>query len=254
MAKKPKKIQTDYTRGGRDVSNTAVPIWQNQLRGMDDYNANPQRYIDDYRDKYFTDTVVENDFMRDYNRAMSNAAARNYAGTQGGYSSAGQLAYDDTQRYQNDLARRVYEQGLDNAASMAQQHFNNLIQGANTAQNAYGAGKEYSDIEQYNNMVKQHNKFGNQLAGVVGGVGSVLSKIPNPWTQGIGAAMQIGGDLGSVDTSGVLGATRGAGSTGNLAGAFGGDNIYDSIAKGIIGTMDVKDKEKLRKQTAEGAK
>lgn len=213
MAKKAKKIQTDYTKGGRDISNTAIPLYQSNLQQMADYNNNPSARTDEYLDKYYTNTTAQNDFLREYNRAMADKTAQNYSATGGGYSSAGQRSYDDLQRYENKLASQLYDQGVANAAAMAQQDFNNLLNAGTSYHNAYGLGKDYSDIEQYNNMVKQNNKWYNQIGQVLPAVGSAIgSQFGGPVGSAIGGAIGSGlGGMMSVDTSDYFGA-QGAGS------------------------------------------
>ena len=234
MAKKAKKVQTDYTKGGRDISNTAVPLYQTNLQRIDEYNANPNAMTDANLEKYYTNTTAQNDFLRDYERSMANKTAQNYAATGGGYSSAGQRAYDDLQRYKSDEAARLYDAGVANAASMAQSYFKNLLNSNAAYHNAYSLGKDYSDIEQYNNMVDQNNKWYNQVGGIASGVGSVLSNIPNPYTQAIGAGLQLGGNMMSVDTSDYFG-SQGAGSgQGYGSGAQGG--MYGDISQGLAAT------------------
>ncbi|MCM1324137.1 MAG: hypothetical protein NC218_08240 [Acetobacter sp.] len=247
MAKVAKKIQTDYTTGGRDISNTAIPLYQENLGRVDQYLADPTSTIDKYLDKYYTNTSNESDFLRQYNRAMAGQTGRNYNATQGGYSSLNQMNYDDLQRYQNDLASRLRDYGVTSSAQLAQNYYNSLLAGNQTYNTAYGLGKDYSDIEQYNNAVKQHNKFLNQLGGMAGTLGTVAgAAVGGP----VGAAMgnALGSALGSTiqtDTSNVLGevgrATGGAntdlqkaglGMTGDelskikqaLASYFGGNN------------------------------
>lgn len=220
-----KKIQTDYTRGGRDISNTAIPLYQDTLRAMGDYNNNTQGYIDSYLDKYYgADTARNNDFLRNYNRAMSNRTASNYSATGGGYSSAGQRAYDDSQRYYNDLASRMYDQGVSTSAQMAQNYYNNLLNGAGIYHNAYGLGKDYSDIQQYNNGVKQNNSWTNQLGQNMGTIGGAIGSIWGPVGGMIGQAAgnAIGGAM-TVDTSGITGAGSSANSaTQDNSGLFAG--------------------------------
>lgn len=212
MAKKAKKIQTDYTKGGRDISNTAIPLYQTNLQQIADYNNNPSARTDEYLDKYYTNTTAQNDFLREYNRAMNNKTSQNYSATGGGYSSAGQRSYDDLQRHENDLASRLYDQGVANAEAMAQQDFNNLLQSNIAYHNAYGLGKDYSDIQQYNNMVKQNNKWYNQVGQVLPAVGSAVGSIWGPVGSAVGGAIGNGlGGMMSVDTSDYFGA-QGAGS------------------------------------------
>lgn len=207
MAKKAKKIQTDYTKGGRDISNTAIPLYQTNLQRIDEYNANPTAMTDEMLAKYYTNTPAQNDFLRNYQRAMSNTTANNYAATQGGYSSAGQQAYNDVQRAQNDFASRLYDTGIANSAAMAQQYFNNLLGSTDKFQQAYALGKDYSDIEQYNNMVSQNNKWYNQVAQALPAVGTAVGSMFSPAGAAIGGA--VGGALGSsfaTDTSDFFGA------------------------------------------------
>ena len=160
MGKTPKKIQTDYTTGGRDISNTAVPLYQKNLNLISEYNSDPTRTIDMYKNKYYTNTANQSDFLTDYNRAMTNKTNANYSATDGGYSSSGQRAYDDAQRYWNDRAARLEDYGVQSAASMAQNYYKNLLNANTDYDQAYNLGKEYSDIEQYNNLVKQNNRLG----------------------------------------------------------------------------------------------
>lgn len=204
MAKKAKKIQTDYTTGGHNISQTAIPLYQENLNMMADYNRNPDAERDRLLDKYYSaNNAYNQDFLRNYNRAMSGTTANNYAATGGGYSSSGQRAYDDMQRYQNDLASRLYDVGLSGASSMAQQYYNNLLQANPQYQSAYSLGKDYSDIEQYNNAVKQANR--NWLSNITGAVGGVMSAIPTPVTQGIGAGLGAVSQLTATDASDILG-------------------------------------------------
>lgn len=219
-----KKIQTDYTRGGRDISNTAIPLYQDTLRAMGDYNDNTQGYIDSYLNKYYTNTSSQNDFLRNANRTLANATARNYSATGGGYSSAGQRSYDDTNRYLNDRLARLYDQGINTSAQLAQQYYNNLLQGADKYHNAYGLGKDYSDIQQYNNAVKQNNSWTNQLGQNMGTIGGAIGSIWGPVGGMIGQAAgnAIGGAM-TVDTSGITGAGSSANSaTQDNSGLFAG--------------------------------
>lgn len=217
MAKKAKKIQTDYTKGGRDISNTAIPLYQTNLQQMADYNNNPSARTDEYLDKYYTNTTAQNDFLTEYKRAMANKTANNYSATGGGYSSAGQRSYDDLQRYENKLASQLYDQGVANAAAMAQQDFNNLLQSNTAYHNAYSLGKDYSDIQQYNNMVKQNNAWNNQVGQVLPAVGSAVGSIWGPVGSMVGGAIGKGlGGMMSTDTSDFFnsqkaGAGKGAG-------------------------------------------
>lgn len=214
MAKQPKKKQTDWTRGGKAISDTAIPLYQTNLGRIDTYLQDPTSTIDQYLNKYYTNTPAQNDFLRNYQRAMGNVTANNYAATTGGIASRNQMNYDDYQRYMNDYAARLRQQGIDSAYNMAQGYYGNLLNANNAYQNAYALGQPYSDVEQYNNMVNQLNK--NAWAGTVGSAGKVLSSIPTPWTQIAGAAMQGVGGAFSMDDS----ALRGMQGTANQYGLY----------------------------------
>lgn len=239
MAKMAKDTQTDYTRGGKAISDTAIPLYQTNLTRMDEYLENPQRSINTYLDTYFNpeSNATYSDFLRNYTRNMANTTAHNYSATGGGYSTSGQRAYDDQQRFQNDLASRLRQYGIDTASTLANRDFQNM-RGANADYNAaYQLGKSYSDIERYNNMVDQNNSFLNQLSGVASGAGKVLSAIPTPWTQAIGAALQVGGSLGGTDVS-HLASTLGAGAAQSAIGGVGSGDIYTNISQGLAATAN----------------
>lgn len=199
MAKQPKKKQTDYTIGGRDISNTAIPLYQSNLTRIDNFLEDPMAYQDKYLNKYFTDTPTQNDFLRNYTRTMGNATANNYAATNGGYASLNQMNYDDLQRNKNDEFARLYNQGVTSAYNMSNQDFINMLNANNSYNQAYHLGKEYSDVDQYNDMVDQLNS--NAWAGWVGDAGKVIGSIPTPWTMAIGGAMQGVGNAFSMDDS-----------------------------------------------------
>lgn len=229
-AKMAKKIQTDYTRGGHDISNTAVPYYQQALTNMNDYNTDPTQYIDKYL-KYYDDTASQSDLLRNYNRAMANATNRNYSATGGGYSSSGQRAYNDNQRYWNDLVARQAEQNTSAAAQLAQNYFSNNLAASDAYNKAYGLGKEYSDIEQYNNLARQNNSFGNQLRSIggqaLGTIGKGLSVIPGVGTA-VGAGLQLAG--GALSNS-AIDASSALGSTTSNSGMFG--SLGQDIGAGI---------------------
>lgn len=217
-----KKIQTDYTKGGHEISNTAVPYYKQALTNMNDYNADPTQYIDKYL-KYYDNTAQQSDFLTDYKRAMANATNRNYSATGGGYSSAGQRAYEDNQRYWNDEASRLSQANTSAAAQLAQNYFNNNLTASEAFNKAYGTGKEYSDIEQYNNIAKQNNAFGNQARQVGGqalsAAGSIIGAIPGVGTA-VGAGLGLlGAGLSNSSIDGL--ASAGLGSSVNNSGLFG---------------------------------
>ena len=190
MAKVAKKTQTDYTRGGKAISDTAIPLYQENLTRMGSYLENPQESMDSYLSKYFSGTAEQSDFLRNYQRAMAGQTGSNYAATSGGYSSLGQNNYADQQRYWNDLANRLYSGNVTNAYNMASQDFANMLN-ANTSYNqAYGLGKEYSDVEQWNYQAKQANSPMSQIGSSLGAIGA-----------GVGAV--FGGPLGALAGSAI---------------------------------------------------
>ena len=204
MAKQAKLTQTDYTKGGRDISNTAIPLYQTNLERMDDYLSNPSARIDDYLNKYYTNTTAQNDFLSDYNRAMAQKTGANYQATSGGYSSQNQQSYDDLQEYYNDQANRLYDLGVSNSYKMATGDYANMLKANNNYNTAYHLGKAYSDVEQFNNLVDQANS--NWLSNTMGAVGKVASAIPHPIAQAIGAGLQVGSNLTATDTSNAFAA------------------------------------------------
>lgn len=214
-AKQAKKKQTDYTIGGRDISNTAIPLYQKNLTRMDTYLDDPMAAQDKYLNRYYTNTPAQYDFLRDYSNKMAQLTANNYAATTGGYSSQNQRNYDQQQRNENDYAARLWDAGVTSAYNMAGQDFTNMLNANNSYNAAYQLGKPYSDVDQYNDMVDQVNS--NWWAPVLSSAGSVISKIPHPVTMAIGGAMQAGGEAFSVDDS-ALRAMQGAGS--NTQGAY----------------------------------
>lgn len=202
VGKQAKIPQTAWTRGGRDISNTAIPLYQENLTRLGDYLNDPSNYIDQYLNKYYGANAIQNqDFLRAYNRAMGNRTGANYAATGGGYTSSGQRAYDDQQRYYNDLMSRLQQYGVGQSRSMYDQDVANM-RGANADYyNAYQLGQPYSQYEQYNSLVDQANN--NWWSGAMSAAGGVLSAIPTPVTMGVGAALQGAGALTSLDTSGA---------------------------------------------------
>lgn len=242
MAKQAKDTQTQWTRQGKEIADTAVPLYESNLLRMDDYLSDPTANMQTYLDKYYNPktSAQYSDFMRNYNRAMANTTANNYSATSGGYTSSGQRAYDDMQRYQNDLASRLQDYGVANAYQMAAGDFGNMLNANRAYNDAYGLGKNYSDIERYNNMVRQTNSGGNILGQAMSGVGKVFSTIPLGWTQAVGAGLQGAGGLMSVDTSNLssrlgVGSAQGAGS-GTAGGIFG--DTFANLGQGLVATAN----------------
>lgn len=225
MSKKPKQKQTEWNVQGKQIADTSVPYYQENLTRINDYLANPQASMDDYLSKYYSNTAAQSDFLRNYNRAMGGTTAQNYAATGGGYDTSNQRQYDDMQRYQNDLASRLQDYGVQSAYGMANNDYANMLAANNAYYNAYGLGKAYSDVDQYNYLRKQYNSFGNQLMGSLGAVGTAVGSLFSPAGAAIGGALgnAIGGTFGLDDSafSGLTGtgSARGTGSV-NTAGQY----------------------------------
>lgn len=227
MAKQAKIAQTDWTRGGRDISNTAIPLYQDALKLQGEYLANPQERLNQYIQNYYTNTADQNDFVNAYRRAMANTTGSNVAATSGGYTSSGQRAYDDTQRYYNDLASRLQQQGITGASNLVNNWYSQLNAGLGNYQNAYNLGQNYSKIEQYNDLVDQsrNNWIGNSL----GTVGSAIGSIWGPVGSALGGALgnAVGGTI-TTDTSGAMNAL-GMGSGGTSSDVAGWTNLSNAI-------------------------
>ena len=226
MGKQAKIPQTDYTIGGRDISNTAIPYYKKGVTQLGNYMENVQNRMDPYLEKYINPAKAAeySDFQRNYQRAMGQQTAQNYAATGGGYSSANQLAYDDLQRYYNHYANDLYAQGLTAANQLANNEYDMLTGALRSYGNAYNLGKEYSNNEQYNKLVDEANKnwWSNLLTSAGDSIGSISMQSGNPMVMAIGGA--IGGTMGTAgrmtgSNAGELASSlRGIGS-GNSAGS-----------------------------------
>lgn len=202
MPKQASIPQTQWTRDGRDLSSQAVPLYQDTMSRMDQYLSDPTQTIDNYLNKYYTNTAGQNDFLREYNNAMRNQTALNYNATSGGYSSANQDIYNQLQRNYNDTAARLYDTGVQNAYNMASSYYDDLLNAANVYNTAYGLGQNYSDIEQKNALIDKMNSPMNQIGSALGTVGTAIGSIWGPAGAAIGnAAGSMAGNLISTDTS-----------------------------------------------------
>lgn len=204
MAKVP---QTDWTRGGHDISQTSVPLYQESLNTLGDILRDQTAYRQGLIDQYYgADTARNQDFLRAYNRAMGNTTANNWAATTGGYTSSGNKSYTDRQRYYNDLAARLQDYGVQSANTLMNTDVNNLLNANTSYNNAYRLGQPYSQVEQQNALADQANRnwLGNaiQLGGTA--IGAAFGQ------PQLGAA--IGGAIGSglqTDTSQAMAAIYG---------------------------------------------
>ena len=206
-AKMAKLPQTDWTRGGRDISNTSIPLYQSGLNRLGDYTADPQQFIDAYMNKYYGANAIQNqDFLRAYNRAQGNLTGNNYATTQGGFTTSAQKAYDDQQKYYNDLASRLQQYGVNSSRNMYDQDVINQMNALNQYNNAYRLGQTYSQVEQQNALADQANR--NWLGNAIQLGGTALGSLVG--APQIGAA--LGGAIGSgfqTDTSQAMAAIYG---------------------------------------------
>lgn len=229
MAKKAKKIQTDYTKGGHEISQTAIPLYQNNLNRIEEWQADKGiGAAKDYYNTLYANSTEWNDQLRDYQRAMGKVTANNYSATSGGYSSTGQRNYDDQQRYYNDAMARLYDQGIQTALSQSNNYYDRLLNGTTAYSNAYALGKDYSDIEQYNNAVSKSNN--NWIGNLMTSTGSALMQSNNGLLQGIGAAMGTAGNMIQYDTSDITGA-QGSGSGGTTGGQY--TNYGTALGQGL---------------------
>lgn len=198
MGNRSKMPQTDWTRQGKEIADTAVPYWKSNLTQLNDYMQNIQNRYDPYLEYAMNGQAAQtSDLLREYQRAMGNATANNYSATGGGYSSTGQRAYDDQQRYWNDQVARLYAQGLDWAANQANNEWTMLTQTPNVWNQAYQRGQAYSNIDQYNQLVDEANS--NWWSGAMDTLGNIGMAIPNPIAKGIGGALKLGAGLTASD-------------------------------------------------------
>lgn len=238
MAKEAKIKQTDWTTGGRDISNKAIPYYQEGLDQLHDYTKNVQNRLDPYIEKYINpaSAAAQSDFMRNYQRAMGQQTAQNYAATGGGYSSANQLGYDDLQRYYNDYASRLYNQGLTAANQLANNEYD-IIQGSLGAYgNAYKLGENYSNIDQYNDMVDQANS--NAWTGWMNTLGDVGLASGNPYAMAAGAVLKGVGTAFGKDFSAMDGLRARATGTAANSGQYSNTASNQAgLSKGLTNTL-----------------
>ena len=89
FGKKSKQVKTQYETENQQLGRQAYPYIQPARDRMNDLSMNPDKYRQEYINKYFgKDTAEWNDAMRNYQRIMGNTTANNYNATHGGYSSA----------------------------------------------------------------------------------------------------------------------------------------------------------------------
>lgn len=195
MAKQAKIPQTEWTRSGMDISRTATPYYQSALSSLGNITNDPNAYRQQLQEQYYgPNSAYNQDFLRQYNRAMGNATANNYAATAGGLSSSAQRAYNDQQRYYNDLQSRLLDYGVQGANSLMSTDVNALNSALGSFNNAYNLGRNYSAIEQQNALADQANRnWWTSIPGLVGGaIGAVY---------GGPAGAAIGSSIGNMAAS-----------------------------------------------------
>lgn len=198
-AKTPKtQYQTENQQLGRDAYGRITPA----LDRLESLSMNPDEYRQRGINTYFNSSADWNDAMRQYRRQMNQATANNYNAMNGGYSSAGQKYYDDTQRYANDLNSRLYDRGVQTVNNMLSQDTGLAQNYYNTLMGQHDLAAQPDAIDTANQLIDQANK--NSWSNILGTAGKVVSAIPTPWTRAIGAGMQLGGYAGSTDYSNAI--------------------------------------------------
>ena len=83
--KKTKKIQTQYTTDGRDLSHQGVELSKKSMGNISNFQDNIHNRIDPYM-KYvdLAQASQKSDLLRDFIRATAQQTAGNYAATHGG--------------------------------------------------------------------------------------------------------------------------------------------------------------------------
>lgn len=231
MAKMAKLPQTDWTRGGHDISQTSIPLYQESLTNMGnilrDQDAARQKYIKQY---YDANNPIYSDFMTAYKRNMAAQTANNWNATHGGYTTSGQRSYEDNQRYMNDLASRLNQYGITGATTLVNSDLANLMNSAGVYQNAYNLGKNYSAIETQNFLADEYNN--NWWANALGAFGEANMQaaqyVPGPWKAipyAVGGTALTASNMFGKDFSGANSA-YGAIYGGN---PLGGNNSYSGF-------------------------
>lgn len=203
FGKKSKQVKTQYETENQQLGRQAYPYIQPAMDRMNDLSMNPDKYRQEYINKYFgKDTPEWNDAMRNYQRIMGNTTANNYNATHGGYSSAGQKLYSDTQRAQNDLISRLNSAGVTGSQNLLNNDLNNVAGLYKNLNYQHGMAQQGDAIDEYNKLVDKSNKqwWMNALS-EIGAAGEAIA--PGPW-KAIGTGLRVGGWLGSTDYSDAM--------------------------------------------------
>lgn len=231
FGKKQKQAKTQYENENQDIGRNAYTQMQPALDRIGDLTMNP----DDYRQKmintyYNTDNSAQwSDAQRNALRTLSNATAHNYAATHGGYSSAGDRYYDDTQRAVNDYNARLWDRGVQSGNAMYQQDLGNTQNYYRTLLGTHDLAKAPDAIDAYNQQLDEANKtwWTEPLAQV----GNAVEQFAPGWWKAIGTGMKMGANAASKDYSDSLA---------RLSGQFGGTSdptAFKSSATDFGGLM-----------------
>lgn len=236
MAKQAKIPQTEWTRSGMDISRTATPYYQSALSSLGNITNDPNAYRQQLREQYYgPNSAYNQDSLRQYNRAMGNATANNYAATAGGLSSSAQRAYNDQQRYYNDLQSRLLDYGVQGANSLMSTDVNALNSALGSFNSAYNLGSNYSKIDQQNQLADKANK--QWWASIPGLVGGAIGSAVGGYFGGPAGAM-VGSSLGTsagntavspfvTDYSSLLGGS--SGEYQNMSNAANESGLFSSL-------------------------
>ncbi len=255
MAKQAKLPQTDWTRGGMQISNAAVPQYTSSINRLGGYLEDPSAQLDKYLNQYYGANAIQNqDMLRAYNRAMGDQVGRNYAATGGGYTSSGQRAWNDRQSTWNDLVARLNQYGVTSARNMSDQDIINEINAQQAYNNAYGLGRNYSQIEQQNALADQMNKnwFSSALSGVgqlATGIGAATGLAPLSIAGGLMQGVGAGTGLDTSNAMNTMASIYGGQSTQPVTANNTYTNLLNNLAKQDWSPItDMFNKNKVAKQ------
>ena len=229
FGKKQKQQATQYERENQELGRQAYPQIQPTLDRIGDLTMNPDTYRKQYLNDYYNleNSAKWNDAQRQNLRTLNSATSRNYAATNGGYSSAGAKYYDDKLRAVNDANARLWDEGVRTAEGLrtndlkgTQTYYRNLIGQHDLAQTA-------DAIDTYNNVVDQANK--RWWTEPIAQRGNVVESLPIGGYKYIGTGMKLGANALSKDYSDSLA---------RLSGQFGGTSnpqAFKNSATGLAG-------------------
>lgn len=201
FGKKASQPKTQTQVEGQELGRSAYGDIQPTYSRVRDLAMNPDDYRQSHINDFFNTGASWNDTLTQSKRALGQATANNYNAMNGGYSSAGQKYYNDTQKGVNDYNARLYDAGVQTVnnmlgldSSLAQNAYKNAL-------NQWGFANEGDQIDTYNNLVKKANN--NSWTGLLNTAGDVASMF-GPIGKGIGAAMKAGAWAGSTNYDDAL--------------------------------------------------